>query len=91
MGERLERGLDALVARHPGVLAGHRGWGLLQGLVLREGAPAAPAVVKAALEQGLLVVPAGPDVVRFVPPLTIRPRQLDLALERLELALVGLV
>ena len=91
MGERLERGLDALVARHPGVLAGHRGWGLLQGLVLREGAPAAPAVVKAVLEQGLLVVPAGPDVVRFVPPLTIRPRQLDLALERLELALVGLV
>lgn len=42
-----------------------RGWGLIQGLVLR--IPAAE-VVRAALEQGLLLVPAGSQVVRFVPP-----------------------
>ena len=88
LGHTLEQGLAALVSRHPQLLEGHRGWGLLQGLVLRDGAPSAPAVVKAALGQGLLVVPAGPAVVRLVPPLTIRPRELALALEQALLSLV---
>ncbi len=91
MGAALEQGMEALVARHPGLLEGHRGWGLLQGLVLQPEAPDAPAVVKAALAQGLLVVPAGPRVLRFVPPLTIRPRELEQALQRLEQALLSLV
>jgi acetylornithine aminotransferase len=36
------------------------------------------------------VVPAGPQVVRFVPPLVIQPRQLRLAVDRLERALLSL-
>jgi acetylornithine aminotransferase len=67
-----------------------RGWGLLQGLVLRPEAPSAPEIVKAAMEQGLLLVPAGPQVVRFVPPLVIQPRHLRLAVDRLERALSSL-
>ena len=63
---------------------------LLQGLVLREEAPSAPDIVKAAMEQGLLLVPAGPRVVRFVPPLTMRPRELREAVARLERALLSL-
>ncbi|MFQ6537594.1 MULTISPECIES: aspartate aminotransferase family protein [Aphanothece] len=89
-GQLLQQTLGDLVKRHPQQLAGVRGWGLLQGLVLRPEAPPAPAVVKAALEEGLLVVPAGADVVRFVPPLTIQPRQVRQAVERLEKALIGL-
>jgi acetylornithine aminotransferase len=82
--------LTELVARHPRLLAGQRGWGPLQGLVLRPEAPSAPQVVKAALEQGLLLVPAGARVVRFVPPLTIKAKHLREAVRRLERALLSL-
>jgi acetylornithine/N-succinyldiaminopimelate aminotransferase len=83
--------LEELVARHPQLLAGQRGWGLLQGLVLRPEAPSAPQVVKAALAEGLLLVPAGATVVRFVPPLTIKPKHLREAVQLLERALLSLV
>jgi acetylornithine aminotransferase len=63
---------------------------LLTGLVLREGAPAATDWVKAAMAEGLLVVPAGPTVLRFVPPLVIQPRHVRDALRRLESALLRL-
>ncbi len=90
MGALFEQELAALVSRHPQQLAGSRGWGLLQGLVLQPDGPSAPALVKAALAQGLLVVPAGTQVVRFVPPLTIKPKQVRLAVQRLEQALISL-
>jgi acetylornithine aminotransferase len=79
--------LQQLARRHPGLIAGVRGWGLLQGLVLHDTAPTAPEVVKAALAEGLLLVPAGPRVVRVVPPLVIRPRHLRALVDRLENAL----
>ena len=85
----LTTALEALAHRHPGLIAEVRGWGLLQGLVLRDGAPSAPEVVKAALAEGLLLVPAGARVVRFVPPLVIRRKQLLKAVERLERALAA--
>ncbi|MEB3263406.1 MAG: aspartate aminotransferase family protein [Synechococcus sp.] len=90
MGTLLGDLLGELVARHPQRLAGHRGWGLLQGLLLQPDAPTAPEIVKAAMEQGLLLVPAGPSVVRFVPPLVIQPRHLRKAVKRLEKALLTL-
>ncbi len=90
MGTLLQQQLAELVSRHPTLLEGSRGWGLLQGLVLRPEAPAAPEVVKAALAEGLLLVPAGPSVVRLVPPLVIQPRQLRLAVQKLERALLSL-
>ncbi len=89
-GALLQNLLDDLVARHPAQLAGARGWGLLRGLVLNTGGPSAPEIVKAAMAQGLLLVPAGADVVRFVPPLVIKPGQLRKAVKRLEKALASL-
>jgi acetylornithine aminotransferase len=92
MGTLLQQQLAALVARHPAQLEGVRGWGLLQGLVLRaESGLSAPELVKAALAEGLLLVPAGPAVVRFVPPLVIQPRHLRRAVASLERALRTLV
>jgi len=90
MGTLLQELLTGLVSRHPSQLEGVRGWGLLQGLVLRPEAPGAPELVKAAISQGLLVVPAGPHVVRFVPPLVIQPRHLRKAVALLERALASL-
>jgi len=47
--------------------------------------------VAGAMAERLLLVPAGPSVVRFVPPLVIKPRQLRLAVQRFEAALTTLV
>ena len=45
-------------------------------------------VVKAALEEQLLLVPAGAQVVRMVPALVISSREVQILLTRLERALV---
>jgi acetylornithine aminotransferase len=84
MGRALEARLDALVAASP-LATGHRGRGLLQALLLD--APVAPAVVAAALDEGLVVNAVAPDVVRLAPALTVDERLLDVAAERLGAAL----
>jgi acetylornithine aminotransferase len=91
MGQQLQELLSALVQRYPDQLSGVRGWGLLQGVELRPGGLTAPDVVKAALAEGLLLVPAGSNVVRFVPPLVIKPRQMRQLAKRLEKALKRLL
>ena len=65
------------VADLPGVVE-TRGRGLLLAAELdRPGAP----VIGACMERGLLVGSAGENVLRFTPPLTIAPAELDTALE----------
>lgn len=87
MGDKLEALLDELIQSYPDLIEGVRGWGLLRGVVLREGGPSAPAVVQAAMDEGLLLVPAGSRVVRIVPPLVIRARHLRTLVKRLGKAL----
>jgi predicted acetylornithine/succinylornithine family transaminase len=77
-GERLRTGLEQLATGHPAV-AGVRGRGLMLGLQLVE--PRAAELVDAARRRGALTCPAGSDVVRFVPPLTIGREEIDEALE----------
>ena len=55
-------------------------------LMVARGAPALDAAAALLRTQ----VPAGTQVVRFVPPLTIKPRQIREAVQRLERALVAL-
>jgi acetylornithine/N-succinyldiaminopimelate aminotransferase len=69
---------DALVSL-PGVLD-VRGRGLLLGATLDR--PVAP-VVDACRERGLLVLSAGPDVLRLTPPLVVSPGEVAEALETL--------
>ncbi|MEQ8960754.1 MAG: aminotransferase class III-fold pyridoxal phosphate-dependent enzyme, partial [Coleofasciculus sp. C2-GNP5-27] len=57
-----------------------RGWGLINGMELNADVEFTPVdVAKAAMEQGLLLVPAGPKVVRFVPPLIVSAEEVDAA------------
>jgi acetylornithine/succinyldiaminopimelate/putrescine aminotransferase len=76
LGERLA----ALVARAPRVRQ-VRGRGLMWGVELAE--PAAPFVV-AAREQRLLVLTAGPNVIRIVPPLIVTRAELERGVAILE-------
>ena len=66
----LEDALDRLAANHDCVLE-RRGMGFMQGLVLKKACPVGE-VVKKALSEGLLVISAGENVLRIVPPLVIR-------------------
>jgi acetylornithine aminotransferase/acetylornithine/N-succinyldiaminopimelate aminotransferase len=55
-----------------------RGMGLLQGIELHENLPAAQ-VVEACQAQGLLLVPAGDNTIRFLPPLTVNRETIETA------------
>ena len=86
-GERLGAGLERLAEAHP-VAAGVRGRGLMLGLRLAE--PRAGELVDAMRREGALTCPAGADVVRFVPPLTIGDAEIDEALAIVGRALAAL-
>ena len=86
-GERLRRRLAAL-HNTIGVIAEVRGRGLMLGAVLRdEWAGRAGALVEACRRHGVLVLQAGPDVLRFLPPLNVTDEELDDGMDRLEAAL----
>jgi len=90
-GEQLRDGLQELVNCFPEHLQSVRGWGLLQGIVIREGSSwTAPQLAKAAIDHGLLLVAAGPSVLRMVPPLTINKREIRELLRRLAATLSSL-
>jgi acetylornithine aminotransferase len=46
-------------------------------------------VVKEAMAQGLLLVPAGPKVIRFVPPLIVSAEEIDQAAQGVENAIAA--
>ena len=85
-GEQLTQGLEALAKKYPTVLGQVRGWGLLKGIEVIASDLNAGQLVGAAQENGLLLVPAGPTVVRFVPALIISEEEIKIALERFEAA-----
>lgn len=78
-----EAKLDMLVDKYE-FLTARRGKGLMQGLVVA-GRPVGEIVTKA-LENGLIVISAGTDVLRFVPPLIITEHDIDEMVEKLEVS-----
>ena len=76
----LEKKLDELVAKHD-FLTERRGMGLMQGVVCEK--PVGQIAAKA-LEAGLIVITAGSNVLRFVPPLIIEEKDVDEMISRLE-------
>ncbi len=97
-GEQLRAGLSAIADKFPDRIAEVRGWGLINGMELgsSEGPDSSDSqltsidVVRAAMAEGLLLVPAGPTVVRFVPPLTVTAAEVDRALQAVERSLAVL-
>ena len=79
-----EAKLDELVEQYD-CFAVRRGKGLMQGLVVT-GRPVGE-IVKAAIREGLLVISAGSDVLRLVPPLIIEEKHIDEMVEKLKKAI----
>ena len=74
-----------------GVFSQVRGLGLLIGAVLSDAWKGkAKAILDAAAGQGVMVLQAGPDVVRFAPSLVVEDADIDEGLARFERALVQL-
>ncbi len=90
-GEQLRDGLRAIAAKYPQHIGEVRGWGLINGLELRADiALTAADVVNAAIKEGVLLVPAGPKVIRFVPPLIVTEAEVNTALQAVEKAIATL-
>ena len=91
-GEQLRNGLKAIAAKYPNLIADVRGWGLINGMELNADIELTAAdIVKAAIDEGLLLVPAGPKVVRFVPPLIVSEAEVNIALQAVERAMAAAI
>ena len=73
IGAYLAEKLDALVEKYDFVKE-HRGIGLMHGLECEM--PVGPVITKA-MEKGLIVINAGANILRFVPPLVIEKEHVD--------------
>ena len=88
IGQYLWEQLEALAGRLDWVAA-HRGKGLMQGVELSM--PVGPVVKTALLEEHLVLISAGSQVIRFVPPLVIEKEDVDEMIVRLERAVKSVV
>ena len=81
IGAYLYEKLEGLKDKYE-VVKDHRGTGLIQGLEFT--VPVGPIVSKALLEQKLVLISAGANIIRFVPPLIIEKSDVDEMVKRLE-------
>jgi predicted acetylornithine/succinylornithine family transaminase len=79
-GEFLRAKLEGLKDRFPKVVTDVRGMGLLQGMEMT--LPSAE-VVQSCARHGLLVGPAGPNVVRVTPPLIVTQSDIEMAVDKI--------
>jgi acetylornithine/N-succinyldiaminopimelate aminotransferase len=83
MGDYLWKKLEEIKATRP-FIKEHRGVGLMQGLVFDR--PVGDIINKA-IEKGLILINAGSDIIRFVPPLVITEEDVDKMAELLTAAI----
>lgn len=79
-GAYLQEKLDTLVQKYD-MIQERRGMGLMQGLVFDR--PVAP-YINEALEQGLLLINAGSDIIRIIPSLIVTKENVDQMIEILD-------
>lgn len=88
VGAYLYEKLEAFVAEYDCVIA-HRGKGLIQGLEFNTAV--GPVVTNALLEQHMVLISAGANIIRFVPPLVIEKADVDEMVVRLKAAIEAVV
>ena len=87
---QLREGLEG-ISKELGIFTQIRGRGLMLGAVLKSNWSARGGeILDAAAREGLLLLQAGPDVLRFVPALNIESVDVSEGLQRLRAAIVAL-
>ncbi len=87
-GEQLRVKLRAIAQKYSSLFTEVRGWGLINGMEISPDVDLTSIdLVKAAMSAGLLLAPAGPKVLRFVPPLIVSPEEVEEAATLLETAI----
>ncbi len=77
-GEQLRVKLRAIVQQYPQIFTEVRGWGLINGMEIAADVELTSLdLVKAAIAEGLLLAPAGPKVLRLVPPLIVSEAEVE--------------
>ncbi len=93
VGAFLSSGLEDLARKHPGVFRSARGLGFMLGIELAPqiqklpGDGAKPVSIRAAIllhAAGLLTIPAGPQLLRLLPPLNLQPAEAEEGLQILD-------
>jgi len=92
LGEWLKKELERLVKTYPGVAKNARGLGFMLGLELVEKIPALASSDKSAAIQmtnrlqqsGVLVIPAGTQVIRLLPSLNLKPQEAGEGIAKIE-------
>lgn len=79
-GEQLRVKLKAIANKYSNLFVDVRGWGLINGIEINPDVELTSIeLVKAAMDEGLLLAPAGPKVLRFVPPLIVSEAEINQA------------
>lgn len=73
VGEYLTKKLDEIAQKYDKIIA-HRGLGLMQGLEFGE--PVGD-IIKKCMDKGLVLINAGSNIIRFVPPLIVSKENVD--------------
>lgn len=84
MGDYLSKKLEKLKDKYDIIIA-RRGLGLIQGLEFK--VPVSPIISQALTEQKLVIISAGTNIIRFVPPLVIEKEHVDEMVEKLSAVL----
>ncbi len=81
VGAYLYEKLGAFAQKHSDKIVAHRGIGLMQGLEFKE---PVKEIINRAMEKNLILIAAGANIIRFIPPLVIEKEHVDEMLAILE-------
>jgi acetylornithine aminotransferase len=84
-----EESLSRFAAAHPAIFMEHVGFGLMRGLRVVD-ADTLGKIINSARNEGVIVLKAGRNTLRFLPPLTITKEDINEGFERLEKAMASL-
>ncbi len=83
VGDYLYTALDDFAERHKDIVTDHRGIKMMQGLEFNKDVH---EIVQKGMDNGLVTIAAGKNVIRFLPPLIAEKRHVDECIEKLEYA-----
>lgn len=83
VGDYLYTALNDFAARHKDIVTDHRGIKMMQGLEFNTDVH---EIVQRGMDNGLVTIAAGKNVIRFLPPLIAEKRHVDECIEKLECA-----